>query len=105
MAPFNHSRNFGLPGVALYALLLGLVVGALSVFIWRGRIWAMIAAFALSLAHWIALANINPMLWGSLPNLAAPAVSAVLTAICIALAVRANLRAKTDPVSSVSASD
>jgi hypothetical protein len=105
MAPFNHSRNFGLPGVALYALLLGLVVGALSVFIWRGRIWAMVAAFALSLAHWIALANINPMLWGSLPNLAAPAVSAVLTAVCIALAVRANLRAKTDPVSSVSASE
>jgi hypothetical protein len=90
MAPFNHSRNFGLPAIALYALLLGLVVGALSVFIWRGRIWAMVAAFALSLAHWIVLANIDPLLWGSLPNMAAPAVSGILTAVTVASARRAK---------------
>jgi hypothetical protein len=90
MAPFNHSRSFGLPAVALYALLLGLVAGALSVLIWRGRIWAMVAAFALSLAHWIVVANIDPLLWGSLPNIAAPAASGILTVVCIASASRAK---------------
>jgi hypothetical protein len=90
MAPFNHSRSFALPGIAVYALLLGLTIGALSVFIWRGRIWAMVAAFALSVAHWIALATINPLLWGSLPNLAAPVASGILTAVCVVLAVRAK---------------
>jgi hypothetical protein len=103
MAPFDHSRNFGLPAITLCALLLGLVVGALSVFIWRGRIWAMVAAFALSLAHWIVLANVDPLLWGSLPNIAAPVVSGILTVVCIALAVKAKREAKTGPVSSVSA--
>ena len=101
MAPFNHSWSFGLPAVSLYALILGLMTGALSVFIWRGKAWAMIAAFALSLAHWIALAGIDPLLWGSLPNIAAPAVSGVLTAICLA---KAKLEAKTGVPSSVPAS-
>jgi hypothetical protein len=109
MAPFNHSRNFGLPAVALYALLLGLLAGALSVFIWRGRIWAMVAAFALSLAHWIVLAAVDPLLWGSLPNLAAPVVSGILTATCVGLTSRAKARSdgrhNTDTVSSVAASE
>jgi hypothetical protein len=90
MAPFNHSRQFGLPGAGVYALALGVVLGALSVFIWRGRVSAMIAAFALSLAHWIVLANINPSLWRSLPYLAAPAVSGLLTVVCIAASSRAG---------------
>jgi hypothetical protein len=90
MAPFNHSRHFGLPGAAAYALMLGVVLGALSVFIWRGRMWAMVAVFALALAHWIVLANINPLLWRSLPYFAAPAVAGILTLICIATAVRAK---------------
>jgi hypothetical protein len=105
MAPFNHSRNFGLPAVSLYALLLGLVAGALSVFIWRGRIWAMVAAFALSLAHWIALANIDPLLWDNLPNIAAAVVSGILTTTCIGLALRANARSNTHTVSSVAESE
>jgi len=90
MAPFNHSRQLGLPGAAVYALLLGVVLGALAVCIWRGRIWAMIAVFGLSLAHWIVLANLYPWLWGSVPNLAAPAVSGILTVVCIATAIRAR---------------
>jgi hypothetical protein len=105
MAPFNHSRNFGLPAVMLWALLLGVVTGALSVFIWRGRIWAMIAAFALSLAHWLALAMIDPSFWGNLPNIAAPVAAGILTAACIALAAKAKRADGTDPVSSVSASE
>ena len=105
MAPFNHSRNFGLPAITLCALLLGLVVGALSVFIWRGRVWAMVAAFALALAHWLALASIDPSLWGSLPNIAAPVVSGILTVVCIALAARAKGAEKTGSASSVPASE
>src|SRR5262249_2741718 len=72
MAPFNHSRNFGLPVIGLYALVAGLVRGALSVCIWRGKVWAMVAAFALALAHWIVLAALDPLLWQSVPFIAAP---------------------------------
>ena len=50
----------------------------------------MVAAFALSLAHWIVVANIDPLLWGSLPNIAAPAASGILTVVCIASALRAK---------------
>jgi peptidoglycan/LPS O-acetylase OafA/YrhL len=92
MAPFNHSRQFGLQAVGLYALVLGVVLGALAVLIWRGKTWAMIAAFALSLAHWIALANINPWLWSSPPYLAAPVVSGILTVVCISFAAKARRR-------------
>jgi hypothetical protein len=92
MAPFNHSRQFGLQAVGLYALLLGVVLGGLAVLIWRGKIWAMIAAFALSLAHWIALASINPWLWSSPPYLAAPVVSGILTVVCISFAAKARRR-------------
>ena len=105
MAPFNHSRSFGLPSVALYALLLGLAAGALSVFIWRGRIWAMIAAFALALAHWLALASMDSSLWGSLPNIAAPVVSGILTVVCIASAARTKRAERTGSASSVPASE
>ena len=77
MAPFNHSRQLGLQAGALYALAAGIVLGALSVLIWRGKVWAMVAAFALSLAYWIALGSMNPVLWRSLAHIAAPAVSSV----------------------------
>jgi NADH:ubiquinone oxidoreductase subunit 6 (subunit J) len=96
MAPFNHSRNFGLPVIGLYALVAGLVLGALSVCIWRGKVWAMMAAFALALAHWIVLAALDPLLWQSVPFIAAPVVSGVLTAICVALAARDKRRARVD---------
>jgi hypothetical protein len=90
MAPFNHSRDFGWPGFALYAALLGLVAGGLSALIWRGTIWAMIATFALSLLHWLVLAWIDPSLWRSVPYVAAPTVSGVLTVVCIASAAKAR---------------
>jgi hypothetical protein len=90
MAPFNHSRQLGLQAVALYALVVGIVLGVLSVCIWRGKIWAMVAAFALSLAYWLALASMNPMLWRSPAFALAPVVSGVLTVICIAMHIRAR---------------
>ena len=90
MAPFNYSRDFGWPGFALYAALLGLVAGGLSALIWRGTIWAMIATFVLSLLHWLALAWIDPSLWRSVPHIAAPAVSGILTVVCIAAAAKAG---------------
>jgi len=88
MAPFNYGRQLGLQAVGVYALALGVVLGTLAVLIWRGRIWAMIAAFALSVAHWIVLATINPALWRSPPNLSAVALSGILTLLCVAAYVR-----------------
>jgi hypothetical protein len=96
MAPFNHSHNFGLPVIGLYALGAGLVLGALSVCIWRGKVWAMIAAFALALAHWIVLAVLDPLLWQSVPFITAPVVSGGLTVVCIALAARDRRRPRAD---------
>jgi hypothetical protein len=94
MAPFNHSRQLGLQVVALYALAAGIVLGVLSVFIWRGKVWAMVAAFALSLAYWLALAGMNPMLWRSPAFALAPLVSGVLTVICIATRISQARRSK-----------
>jgi hypothetical protein len=85
MAPFNHSRHFGATGVALYALLVGFVAAGLSVFIRAGKVWAMVATFVLALAHWVALASLDPTLWRSLPFIAAPVVCGVLVVVCIAV--------------------
>ncbi len=74
MAPFNYSRLLGWPGLAFYAGLVGLVAAALSALIWRGSKWAMMATFVLSLLHWLALAQVDPSLWRSVPNIAAAAV-------------------------------
>jgi len=87
MAPFNHSRHFGGLGVALYALVVGAGLGGLSVLIWRGKVWAMIATFALALAHWLLLAGIDPSLWRSFPFIAAPVISGILTVVSIAARV------------------
>jgi len=91
MAPFNHSRHFGgIGGVALYALLVGVVLGSLSALIWRGKLWAMIATFVLSLAHWLVLAGIDPALWSSIPFIAAPVASGILTVACFTLTSRSS---------------
>jgi hypothetical protein len=95
MAPFNHSRHFGWIGVGLYALSVGAVLGGLSVAIWRGKTWAMLAAFALALAHWLVFAGIDRSFWLNVPHLAAPVVSGILTAVCIAAAARAKAKVKT----------
>ena len=87
MAPFNHSRQLGLQTVALCALAAGIVLGALSVFIWRGKIWAMVSAFGLSLAYWLALGNMNPPLLRSPGFALAPLVSGVLTIVCVAIRI------------------
>ena len=83
MAPFNHSRNLGWPGVAIYAALVGSVAGGLSASIWWGSIPAMISAAALSLLHWLALAWVDPALWRSAPHILAPAAFGILTLACI----------------------
>ena len=107
MAPFNHSRQLGLQTVALCALAAGIVLGTLSVFIWRGKIWAMVSAFGLSLAYWLALGNMNPPLLRS-PGLAlAPLVSGVLTIVCVAIRIWGRRTAAGDAraTSSVPASE
>jgi len=97
MAPFNHSRHFGGTGVALYALLVGAGLGSLSVLIWRGRRWAMIATFALALGHWLLLAGIDPLLWRSFAFIAAPVVFGVLTVICLAAAAGSKASGQSEP--------
>jgi len=88
MAPFNYGRNVGVPTSSLYALLVGVLLGALSVLIWRGKVWAMVAVFVLSLAHWIVLGVLDPALWPNVPHIAAAVVAGVLTAVRIALGRR-----------------
>jgi hypothetical protein len=104
MAPFNHSRQLGLQTVALCALAAGIVLGMLSVLIWRGRIWAMVAAFALSLAYWLVLGNMNPLLLRSPGFALAPLVSGALTIVCVAIQISAK-RAAARASSSAPASE
>jgi hypothetical protein len=85
MAPFNYARDVGVPMSSLYALLVGVVLGAFSVLIWRGKIWAMVAVFVLSLAHWILLGVLDPALWPNVPNIAAPVVAGILTIVRVVL--------------------
>jgi hypothetical protein len=85
MAPFNHVRHFGWPGFALYAALVGVAAGVLSAAIWRGALWAMAAAFGLALAHWIALALVDPAWWRDGPNIAAAAAAGLLTLAFVAM--------------------
>jgi hypothetical protein len=93
MAPFNFFRQFGAPGAALYALVVGLTLGGLSVLIWRGRLPAMIAAFVLSLAHWLVLAGlVDPSFWSNIAFIAAPVASGILTVVCFALTSRSSRR-------------
>jgi hypothetical protein len=96
MAPFNYGRNVGVPTSSLYALLVGVVLGALSVLIWRGKVWAMVAVFVLSLAHWIVLAVLDPTLWQNVAHIAAPVVTGILTGVRVALD-RSRFRKDHDP--------
>jgi hypothetical protein len=65
-----------------------MLLGGLSVFVWRGKVWAMLASFALTLAHWLVLASIDPSFWASIPYVAAPVVSGILTAVGIVSCVK-----------------
>jgi hypothetical protein len=93
MAPFNHSRHFGWAGISLYAALIGVATGTLSLLIWQRGIVAMIAAFGLALVHWFVLGSIEPALWRNIPHIAAAVVSGVLALLCIAAAATERLAA------------
>jgi hypothetical protein len=97
MAPFNHSRLFGWPGLALYTALVGGAAGILSALIWRGSIAAMMTAFGLSLLHWFVLGSIDPALWRNVPNIAAAAVSGLLAVASLVTARRGRPSAPSRP--------
>jgi hypothetical protein len=78
------------PRYVPFAALFGFVLGALSIPIWRGRLWAMLLACGLTLAHWLALATLVPAFWTDPWYAAAPAVSAILTVLFIGRSVRAK---------------
>jgi hypothetical protein len=92
MAPFNYSRSFGVPAAGWYALLVGIALGVLSVLIWRGKVWAMVAVFVLSLAHWVVLSILDPTLWQNVPHIAVPVVTGILTIVRVALGRRETAR-------------
>jgi hypothetical protein len=88
LAPSVNLGAAGPRGGVVYLLLSGLIFGVLSVFIWHGRTWAMIAAFLLSLLLWLALASFHPAFWSDVAYWAAPVAFAVLTLLAIATAGR-----------------
>jgi len=76
------------PRRAHYIVLFGFILGALSIPIWRGRLWAMLLACGLTLAHWLALATLVASFWLDPWYAVAPALSAILTALFIGSSVR-----------------
>ena len=78
------------PRRAHYILLFGFILGALSIPVWRGRLWAMLLACGLTLAHWLALATLVPAFWTDPWYAAAPALSVMLTLLFIGRSVRAK---------------
>ena len=62
LTPLNYAGRMlvlGPPGATAYALVLGIAFAGLSIAIWRGQRWAMVAAFAIALVHWLALASLD----------------------------------------------
>jgi hypothetical protein len=88
VAPYDQLP--GPPLASVWALILGLVLGALSFFIWRGKVWAMAVACLLTLAQWIVLASLEPAFWTSGVYYAGPALSLLLTLTCV-LTAKARL--------------
>lgn len=84
LGPLDHTNALGAPIVSSYALALGAALGALCIFVWRGRVWAMISVCLLTLAQWVMLALLDPVFWGKAAYSAAPAVFAALTAVSVA---------------------
>jgi hypothetical protein len=83
IAPYDAYKLPGPPILSGWAFISGLVLGALSVFIWRGKVWAMAFACLLTLAQWLVLASLEPMFWTNGVYYAGPAVSALLTLTCV----------------------
>jgi len=71
-------------------VLFGFILGALSIPIWRGRLWAMLLACWLALAHWLALAILVASFWLDPWYAAVPVLSALLTVLFLARSVRAR---------------
>jgi len=71
-------------------VLFGFLLGALSIPIWQDRLWAMLLACVLTLAHWLALATLDASFWADPWNAVVPVLSAFLTALFLASSVRAK---------------
>jgi hypothetical protein len=85
VAPITHTYHLGAPIVTSYAPLLGLALGVLSWFIWRGMRWAMIVVCALVTAQWLVLASLDPVFWAN-SFYSVPAIAfAILTIASIAV--------------------
>jgi hypothetical protein len=76
-------------GMALYLLAAAAAFGALSVFIWRGRLSAMVAAFVLAALIWLGLASLHASFWSDAAWWAAPVLFGAMTAVCVVSARRA----------------
>ena len=83
IAPYDAHDLPGPPILSGWGLMSGLVLGALSVFIWRGKVWAMALACLLTLAQWLLLVSLNPAFWTSGVYYAGPAMSVLLTLTCV----------------------
>jgi len=75
---------------AHYIVLFGFILGALSIPIWRARLWAMLLACGLALAHWLALAILVASFWLDPWYATVPVLSALLTVLFLASGVRAK---------------
>jgi hypothetical protein len=84
--PWGYTQNRYTP----YVVLFGFLLGALSIPIWRDRLWAMLLACVLTLAHWLALATLVASFWTDPWYAAVPVLSAFLTALFLANGVRAK---------------
>jgi hypothetical protein len=84
-APIYHTNRLGAPISASYALFLGVTLGAMSYFIWRGASWAMIAVCALVTMQWLVLGSLDSTFWASGVYGAPPIVFALLTIASIVL--------------------
>src|SRR5262245_30631448 len=89
-APIYHAHRLGAPITSSYALLLGVALGAMSYFIWRGASWAMIVVCALVTMQWLVLGSLDSAFWVNGVYSGPPIVFALLT---IASMVVAKVRA------------
>jgi hypothetical protein len=84
--PWGYTQNRHAP----YVVLFGFLLGALSIPIWRGTLWAMLLACVLTLAHWLALAMLVASFWLDPWYAAVPVLSAFLTVVVLASSLRAK---------------
>jgi hypothetical protein len=82
-APIYHTYRLGAPIVSSYGLFLGIALGAMSYFIWRGASWAMIVVCALVTMQWLVLGSLDSAFWANSVYSAPPLVFALLTVASI----------------------